>query len=114
MHQVIVRNIQSGDQSDVQSGVQSGDQRGGQSGEQSDEQTSKQSEVYLVFMQSICINSCPSHQKGSLVKYSCQMITLPIVIIASVVNLSLYWDEKGIWLPLLCSSLGYIYCQILV
>ena len=44
----------------------------------------------------------------SLVKYSCQMIILVIVIIASVVNLSLNQDEKGIWLPLLCSTLGYI------
>ena len=32
----------------------------------------------------------------SLVKYSCQMIILAIVIIASVVNLSLNRDEKGI------------------
>ena len=46
--------------------------------------------------------------KKSLVKYSCQMIILAIVIMASVVNLSLNWDENGIWLPLLCSSLGYI------
>ena len=46
--------------------------------------------------------------ENSLVKYSCQMIILAIVIIASVVNLSLNWDKKGIWLPLLCSSLGYI------
>ena len=44
----------------------------------------------------------------SLVKYSCQMIILAIVIIASVVNLSLNRDEKGIWLPLLCSSLGLL------
>ena len=44
----------------------------------------------------------------SLVKYSCQMIILAIVTIASVVNLSLNQDEKGIWLSLLCSSLGYI------
>ena len=44
----------------------------------------------------------------SLVKYSCQMIILAIVIIASIVNLSLNRDEKGIWLLLLCSSLGYI------
>ena len=44
----------------------------------------------------------------SLVKYSCQMIILAIVIIAFLVNLPLNRDEKGIWLPLLCSSLGYI------
>ena len=44
----------------------------------------------------------------SLIKYSCQMIILAIVIIASFVNLSLNRDEKGIWLPLLCSSLDYI------
>ena len=42
----------------------------------------------------------------SLVKYSCQMIILDTVTIASFVNLSL--NQKGIWLPLLCSSLGYI------
>ena len=44
----------------------------------------------------------------SLVKYSGQMIIPAIVIIASVLNLSLNWNEKGILLPLLCSSLGYI------
>ena len=44
----------------------------------------------------------------SWIKYSCQMIILDIVIIASVVNLSLNRDEKDILLPLLCSSLGYI------
>ena len=44
----------------------------------------------------------------SLNKYSSQMIILAIVIIAFIVNLSLNRDEKGIWLPLLCSSLGSI------
>ena len=44
----------------------------------------------------------------SLVKDSCQMILLPIMVIASTVNLSLNRNENKIWVALLCSSLRYI------